>query len=89
MQRAIPGAFPARHSLTRSRYRNDPRGSAVHALVEHLPALASPRTRPRRQSLDTDFENAKKLVEETIKKLGLDPVTCRAPSTDAQSAWTL
>jgi hypothetical protein len=39
--------------------------------------------------LDTDFENAKKLVEETIKKLGLDPETCRANSTEAQSAWTL
>ena len=39
--------------------------------------------------MDTDFENAKKLVEETIKKLGLDPVGCRAPSTEAQAAWTL
>jgi hypothetical protein len=39
--------------------------------------------------VDTDFENAKKLVEETIKKLGLDPATCRASSTDAQAAWTL
>jgi hypothetical protein len=39
--------------------------------------------------LDTDFEDAKKLVEETIKKLGLDPAGCRAPSTDAQAAWTL
>jgi hypothetical protein len=39
--------------------------------------------------LDTDFENAKKLVEETIKKLGLDPATTRAHSTDAQAAWTL
>jgi hypothetical protein len=39
--------------------------------------------------LDNDFENAKKLVEETIKKLGLDPAACHAPSTDAQAAWTL
>lgn len=39
--------------------------------------------------MDTDFEDAKKLVEETIKKLGLDPSTCRAPSTEAQAAWTL
>ena len=39
--------------------------------------------------MDTDFENAKKLVEETIKKLGLDPATTRAHSTDVQTAWTL
>ena len=39
--------------------------------------------------MDTDFENAKKLVEETIKKLGLDPATTRASTTDAQAAWTL
>lgn len=39
--------------------------------------------------METDFENAKKLVEETIKKLGLDPATTRASSTDAQAAWTL
>ncbi len=39
--------------------------------------------------MDTDFEDAKKLVEETIKKLGLDAASCRAPSTDAQAAWTL
>jgi hypothetical protein len=38
---------------------------------------------------DTDFENAKKLVEATIVKLGLDPGTCRAATTDAQAAWTV
>jgi hypothetical protein len=38
---------------------------------------------------DTDFENAKKLVEATIAKLGLDPATCRAATTDAQAAWTV
>jgi anti-sigma factor RsiW len=38
---------------------------------------------------DTDFENAKKLVEATIVKLGLDPGTCVAATTDAQAAWTL
>ena len=39
--------------------------------------------------MDTDFENAKKLVEDTIRKLGLDPATTRGPSSDTQSAWTL
>ncbi len=39
--------------------------------------------------MDSDFENAKKLVEETIRKLGLDPLATRAHGTDAQAAWTL
>jgi Putative bacterial sensory transduction regulator len=39
--------------------------------------------------VENDFENAKKLVEETIAKLGLDPATTRGPSSDAQAAWTL
>ncbi len=46
--------------------------------------------------METDFENAKKLVEETIKKLGLDPAGARAPGGGAsipgqatQAAWTL
>jgi hypothetical protein len=39
--------------------------------------------------LDTDFENAKKLVEATIRKLGLDPATTRAHETETQAAWTL
>jgi hypothetical protein len=40
--------------------------------------------------LDSDFDTAKKLVEATIKKLGLDPAATRAGSaTDAQAAWTL
>jgi hypothetical protein len=38
---------------------------------------------------DTDFEKAKKLVEDTIAKLGLDAASCRATSTEAQAAWTL
>ncbi len=39
--------------------------------------------------MDTDFENARKLVEATIRKLGLDPAGCRAHQNDAQEAWTL
>jgi hypothetical protein len=39
--------------------------------------------------LDQDFENAKKLVEATIKKLGLDPASTRAAGSEAQAAWTL
>jgi anti-sigma factor RsiW len=40
--------------------------------------------------LENDFENAKKLVEATIRKIGLDPANCRASSASAtQSAWTL
>jgi hypothetical protein len=39
--------------------------------------------------LDTDFENARKLVEATIRKLGLDPGGCRAHQNDTQEAWTL
>ena len=41
------------------------------------------------RTVDTDFENAKKLVEDTITKLGLDPATTRAPATESQAAWTL
>ncbi len=36
-----------------------------------------------------DFENAKKLVEDTIRKLGLDPATMRAQQSDTQAVWTL
>ncbi len=39
--------------------------------------------------VDNDFENAKKLVEETIRKIGLDPSTCKASAgTEHQVAWT-
>ena len=39
--------------------------------------------------MDADFENAKKLVEDTIRKLGLDPATMRAQESETQAAWTL
>ncbi len=40
--------------------------------------------------MDNDFENAKRLVEATIRKLGLDPNTTRAAAaSDGQAAWTL
>jgi hypothetical protein len=40
--------------------------------------------------VENDFENAKKLVEATIRKIGLDPGTCRASTASTvQSAWTL
>jgi hypothetical protein len=41
------------------------------------------------QSPATDFANAAKLVEETIRKLGLDPTTCHAQSSDTTVSWTL
>jgi hypothetical protein len=40
-------------------------------------------------TLDADFENAKKLVEDTIRKLGLDPAAMKAQAGDTQAAWTL
>jgi hypothetical protein len=40
--------------------------------------------------VDNDFEKAKKLVEETIRKVGLDPATCKASAgSETQAAWTL
>lgn len=40
--------------------------------------------------MENEFENAKKLVEATIRKLGLDPGATRAPSAgEGQAAWTL
>jgi hypothetical protein len=40
--------------------------------------------------VDSDFEQAKELVETTIRKIGLDPAATRAPcASDAQAAWTL
>jgi anti-sigma factor RsiW len=40
--------------------------------------------------VDSEFENAKTLVEATIRKLGLDPAATRAPAAGAgQAAWTV
>lgn len=39
--------------------------------------------------MDNDFESAKKLVVEAIRKLGLDPETTKVPSSETQAAWTL
>jgi hypothetical protein len=41
--------------------------------------------------LADDFENARTLVEATIRKLGIDPATARLPSgsTGSSAAWTL
>lgn len=41
--------------------------------------------------MSTEFDKAKQLVEDTIRKLGLDPTSTRAsvPGTATQSAWTL
>jgi anti-sigma factor RsiW len=40
--------------------------------------------------VESEFENAKSLVEATIRKLGLDPAAMQAPSAgEGQAAWTL
>ncbi len=39
--------------------------------------------------VDSEFEKAKKLVEETVRKLGLDPAATCAEDTEAQVAWTV
>jgi hypothetical protein len=40
--------------------------------------------------LSTEFDKAKQLVEDTIRKLGLDPTSTRAQAPGAtQAAWTL
>jgi anti-sigma factor RsiW len=39
--------------------------------------------------VDTEFENAKKMVEATIRKIGLDPATCTTGANEGQAAWTL
>jgi hypothetical protein len=39
--------------------------------------------------VDNDFENAKRLVEATIRTLGLDPVTTRVEGNDSHATWTL
>jgi hypothetical protein len=39
--------------------------------------------------VDNDFEKAKRLVEETVRVLGLDPAAMCAENTDARAAWTL
>lgn len=40
--------------------------------------------------MEKDFENAKTLVIATIRKIGLDPDTTRAPGeSDAVASWTL
>jgi hypothetical protein len=39
--------------------------------------------------VDSDFENAKRLVEATIRALGLDPATTQADQSDSHLAWTL
>jgi hypothetical protein len=44
---------------------------------------------PPGQSASPDFENAAKLVEQTIRKLGLDPTTCHATSNETTTSWSL
>lgn len=40
--------------------------------------------------MEKDFENAKALVEGTIRKIGLDPATTAVPgASDKAAAWTL
>jgi Putative bacterial sensory transduction regulator len=40
--------------------------------------------------VDKDFENAKTLVEGVLRKIGLDPTTCKAQAAgQSQAAWTL
>jgi anti-sigma factor RsiW len=40
--------------------------------------------------VDKDFDNAKRLCEATIRKLGLDPAATKAPAAgEGQAAWTL
>jgi len=39
--------------------------------------------------VDSQFDNAKKLVEAAIRRLGLDPETTKAPTADGKAAWTL
>ena len=40
--------------------------------------------------MSTEFDKAKQLVEDTIRKLGLDPTSTRAQAAGAtQAAWTL
>jgi type III secretion system-like peptide-binding chaperone len=39
--------------------------------------------------VDEHFENAKKLVEGVIERLGLDPATARAKDVPEQASWTV
>jgi anti-sigma factor RsiW len=39
--------------------------------------------------VDSEFESAKKLVEDVIRKIGLDPGACTASASEGQTAWTL
>jgi len=39
--------------------------------------------------VEKDFENARMLVEATIRKIGLDPASTRAPGGGAVAAWTI
>jgi hypothetical protein len=41
------------------------------------------------EDVDNDNEKAKKLVEATIRTLGLDPTATRAEGSDTHAAWTL
>ena len=39
--------------------------------------------------MDNDFEKAKRLVEETVRVLGLDPAAMCAENTESHASWTL
>ena len=39
--------------------------------------------------MDTQFDDAKKLVEATLRKLGLEPDTVKAAAGEGRAAWTL
>ena len=66
--------------MTNAARRNHPLGASVDASAEAAPV----------EPVEKDFENARTLVEATIRKIGLDPATTRAPaSADSVAAWTL
>jgi anti-sigma factor RsiW len=58
--------------------------------TETILAAARSANPSRGFPVENDFENAKKLVEATIRKIGLDPAATRAQAVgDRQAAWTL
>jgi hypothetical protein len=83
------GARRARGAARAKRHGNRVSPAEPERVYLVLRRRAEPGPYTKETDVDNDFDNAKKLVEATIRELGLDPATTQANQSDSSAAWTL